>query len=384
MSSYYLMNKNQRLLWFSIEKSLGSEEAVAKECFVKRLPLGFYNISTWLENRDYAKHKEHFSKWLKEWDMNTLSGFIDATHCLGLNDCLWVKPVNSNLTWEDVNLYQNEFSDVAEKTAFDSGLYGLQLSTTSPEFTAEGSFPKFWKREGNDIFLYKAGQTGAANVGLEPYAEYISSNIAKQIAEQKVVDYDLYMYKGKLCSKCKMFTQEDVGFVPAYKVLDSNRKYTIANILSVFKEFGFERECAEMFFIDSVVFNQDRHLGNFGFLVDNDSFKIIGFAPLFDFNISMLCNAMPNDLKDIAKYFEEYRVEHKLGGLFCEVGQELQRKYHFDTSKFITFPIHQKYNMDIERTNRIEDIFRQNYEMIIRPHVNFYVSSISEDKDIEQ
>lgn len=384
MSSYYLMNKNRKLLWFSIEKTLGSEEAIAKECFVRRLPLGFYDISTWLENRDYAKHKEHFSKWLKEWNMDTLSGFIDATHCLGLNDCLWVKPVNSNLTWEDVNLYQNEFSDVAEKTAFDSGLYGLQLSSTSPEFTAEGSFPKFWKREGDDIFLYKAGQTGAANVGLEPYAEYISSNIAKQIAEQKVVDYDLNMYKSRLCSKCKMFTQEDVGFVPAYKVLDSNRKYTIANILSIFKEFGFERECAEMFFIDSVVFNQDRHLGNFGFLVNNDSFEITGFAPLFDFNISMLCNAMDVDLDNPNKYFDEYKVGHKLGGSFVEVGRELKSKYGFLLPGSLEFPKHLLYNMDTQRLDRIQSIFQTNVNNIENRHIFLMPTMQENDVDISR
>ena len=35
--------------------------------------------------------------------------------------------------------------------------------------------------------------------------------------------------------------------------------------------------------------NTDRHLGNIGFLYDNDTFEIIDVAPVFDNNISLLC-----------------------------------------------------------------------------------------------
>lgn len=52
---------------------------------------------------------------------------------------------------------------------------------------------------------------------------------------------------------------------------------------------GFEREFADMVVLDAVTFNQDWHLGNFGFLVNNDTFEIKSFAPLFDFNMAMLC-----------------------------------------------------------------------------------------------
>lgn len=384
MKMYLLMNKNEKLLSFSIDTLLGSEEITEKERFSSFLPTGFVDIATWIDKRDYAKHKEHFQAWLKDWGIDSVSGFIDITHCLGLNDCLWVKPEGSLLNWEDVNLYNNEFTDVASRTAFDTGLFGLQLSSTSPEFTAEGSFPKFWKRENNRIFLYKAGASGAANVGLEPYSEYISSHIASQISDHNTVLYDLIKYKNKTCSKCAMFTNEDIGFIPFYKYVDANKHYTISNVISICRDMGYERKVAEMFFIDSIVFNQDRHLGNFGFLVDNESFEVIDFAPLFDFNISMLCNAMEVDLNDPNRYFDEYRVGHKLGGTFEEVGIGLRNKYGFSLSGSLEFPIHFLYNMDSDRLDKIQSILESNANKIENHQVTFLNAMKENDIDLSR
>ncbi len=163
------------------------------------------HINTWLVNRNYAKHKQHFEQWIKEWGIDKLKGFVEITHALGINDCLWVKPESSNLKWEDVNLYQNEFTDVAQNTAFESGLYGLKLSSTdlrSPEFTSEGTAPKCWVKENDGIYLYKGALSGAANVVLEPYAEYLSADIARQIVHNDSISYDLAMFKNKPLQCC--------------------------------------------------------------------------------------------------------------------------------------------------------------------------------------
>ena len=125
-----------------------------------------------------------------------------------------------------MNLYDNEFTDIACTTAFETGLFGLQLSTTTPEFTTDGTFPKCWIKDAQGIHILKQGLSGAANVGLEPYCEYISSNIGNAIFEN-VVWYDLVRYKGKLCSKCDLFTTEAVGYVPFGKIIDTKRYYSI-------------------------------------------------------------------------------------------------------------------------------------------------------------
>ncbi len=50
---------------------------------------------------------------------------------------------------------------------------------SSPELTTNGMLAKCWRRIDGKIYLYKAGTSGCANLGKEPYSEYYASQIAK-------------------------------------------------------------------------------------------------------------------------------------------------------------------------------------------------------------
>ncbi len=382
ITNYYLMNKNKKLLEFQIEETPLGENIFEINSYSDIRPTGFNDINTWINNRNYAKHKQHFKKWLNEWGINTAKGFIETTHCLGINDCLWVKETNSNLSWDNINLYYNQFSDVAQQTAFESGLFGLQLSSTdiiSPEFTSEGTAPKCWKNENGIINLYKASLSGASNYGLEANSEYISSVIARQIVQSDSIEYDLVMFKDKLCSKCQLFTSEKYGYIPFYKYLNVNRHYTLNDILKICTDMGYENECRKMILIDSLVFNQDRHLGNFGFLVNNDTFEIESFAPLFDYNSAMLCNALIDDISSVEafrKYENEYMLGHKLGGKFSEVGKAIiTPKLNSLIPKNIIFPKHEKYNLEGQRIEKLINILNDNISIITDTRYYYFSSN---------
>ena len=57
-----------------------------------------------------------------------------------------------------------------------------------------------------------------------------------------------------------------------------------------------------MLLFDAIVLNVDRHLNNFGFLVDNDTLKLLSFAPVYDMNLALLSGAKEEDLKSIGCY----------------------------------------------------------------------------------
>ena len=365
---YYLMNKDQKLLSFCVEKKIGSEICVQKKSYTDLRPKGFLDINDWIGQRNYAKQKDHLQKWLTAWHMDTVQGFIDVTHCLGLNDTLWVKAEDSDLTWDTVNLYENEFSDVVEHTAFDKGLQGLKLQTTSPEFTSEGTFAKCWKRRNGTIDLIKKGSEGFANAGLEPYSEYYASQIAGKLTRD-TIPYDLEMFKGSLCTSCQIFTDVHTGYMPFYRILTDTRQQSIASVLGICEEMGYGYEFRRMIFIDSIIMNQDRHLGNFGFLIDNDTFEIKGFAPLFDFNMSLMCRAMDSDLsiQDPLKYIHDYDIEHKLGGKFEDVGKEIltpDMKKKLPAYDKIHLQPHEKYNLPAERFGILNNALEQTYDMV--------------------
>ena len=370
MNVYDLMNKEQPILSFYITEEYGEKMAYQDECFVQPsfLPVGFSDIQSWLELRNFAKHKEHLRKWIKEWQLDELEGFIQITHGLSLNDTFWIRTEGSGLHWDEMNLYVNHFSDIVSQTAFETGLHGLKLSSTSPEFTSEGSFEKCWIREEDGIYLYKKGSSGFANSGLEPYSEYYASQIAKIICRESV-SYDLVKYKGALVSKCKMFTSEKEGFVPFYRYVSGKNRVRYQEIIEFCEKYHCADDFKNMILLDSIIWNQDRHLGNFGFIVDNDTQEILKFVPAFDHNMSLLSRAMEGDLWDgFGQYLKELNPGHKQGGDFLPVGRSMMTEkitVDLESMRNFEFTPHEKYNLPQARLCFLGELVRQQAERLL-------------------
>ena len=363
MSEYILKNKDKALLAFSVELDDFSQyNCVELERYVPDalMPPSFVSITEWLENRNYAKHKTHLQRWLREWQIDNIKGFIDITHALGLNDTLWVCSADSSLKWDNVSLYRNDFTDVAAKTAFTKGLNGLKLSSTSPEFTSEGSFEKCWvKQNDGSITLYKKGSEGFVNSGLEPYSEFYSSQLSGLLCRSSV-EYGLCMFKGHLVSTCSMFTSEAEGFIPVYKYLNTSRTYTMQQLLDFMGRLGFAEDFSDMIVLDAVILNIDRHLGNFGFIVDNDTFRIKRFAPVFDNNMALLARAIDNSLESDSEYYKG--LGHKIGVPFIPSARALttsRTRSVLQSLHDFHFTLHPSCNLPSKRLFFLEDLIRR-------------------------
>ena len=360
MNEYFLMNKNRRLLLFSVSLDKLSQyycKEIERYVDDNLLPRGFGSIHDWVETRNYAKHKAHLQKWLRTWQIDNVKGFIDLTHALGLNDTLWICPVGADISWQDVNLYTNKFTDVTAKTAFRKGLQGLKLSSTSPEFTSEGSFEKCWIR-GKDghIKLYKKGSSGFANAGFEPYSEFYASQLSSIVCKSSLT-YTLHYFKRHLVSACNMFTDENNGFVPMYKYLDISKRYRMEEILTFMETLGFAEDFMDMIVLDGIILNPDRHLGNFGFLVDNDTFQIKSFAPVFDNNMSLLARGMEDTLESDVEYVKS--LGHKIGGDFVLTAKKMltgRTRSVLHQLQDFTFTRHKSYNLSSKRLRFLDNI----------------------------
>ena len=167
---------------------------------------------------------------------------------------------------------------------------------------------KSWRRIKNNILLYKSGTEGFANSGLEPYSEYYASQIAKTM-DLHYVDYGLSKWKGKLCSTCLLFTNENVSYIPVGRIIKTGG---IESVIDYYKKLGesYYHELLDMLVFDAVILNEDRHFGNFGFLIDNKSNKIVGCAPIFDNGLSLLCYAMDMILKILINTSKQDFLQH--------------------------------------------------------------------------
>lgn len=359
---FYLLNKDNLLARFHIVGEGPLETIKIDEQFTE-MPQWISNLGEFIENRRAPKKRENIAKLLEMSGCHTLYGWLSITYALSLIDTYWVKPVDSELTWEKVSLYTHEFNEVVAKTAFEGGIHGYNLSTTSPEYGTDGTFAKCWVRENGIIKLMKRGSTGARNAGLEPFSEFYTSQIARELRLDHV-DYDLRKHGSRVCSVCDAFTSENVGYLP-FAGIDT-RSSTIPRVLSIFEEYGLKQKATDMFIFDAVIFNEDRHKGNFGFLVDNDSNEILDMAPLFDHNIAMLCYAEQDDFDRIDSYLSgkgpciggEF-VEDARALLYPEMRKKLQSLHGFQ------FERHPKYNLPEKRLGALERVINRQIEQIL-------------------
>ena len=99
------------------------------------------------------------------------------------------------------------------------------------------------------------------------------------------VAYDLDFYRDKLISKCRLFTSESAGLAKATGVFTGER--TIPVMLDYFEKLGSDDAFRRMRILDALIFNPNRHYGNFGVLFNTDTMEPISMCPVFDNNRSL-------------------------------------------------------------------------------------------------
>lgn len=98
---------------------------------------------------------------------------------------------------------------------------------------------------------------------------------------------------------------------------------SIADVLSYMAAFpdDSEERFREMVVCDAITFNQDRHFGNFGIIIDNDTVTPLRMAPVFDFNLAFLPYVLDSEFEHIGDKLLEYGP--KIGDDFTRIGQKV-------------------------------------------------------------
>lgn len=393
---YLLMNKDNIVAAFSEKTETEFSVGVSfemNETFGK-LPYGFKNINAWLDGRKSSRYNRHLEKLMMQMGCHDNKGFIRITHAATINDTFWIKTDKERLSWEQISLYRNQFTETISRLAFEGdGLYDTVFSTVSPELACEGSFRKCFRKEnetgewGTDIFIYKRSGDGASNTGLEPYCEKMASEIACIISPD-TVSYQLTHLHDKLASRCNLFTSEEYGYASFAKLADVGNM-DFEQIFRYFAEHGAEQSFREMLVIDSLCFNEDRHAGNFGMLFQNDTMKILRMSPIFDLNISLLAYVNGDDLMNIGDAL--YACKPELGNDFTRIGQigcnDIIRDRVKDLKDF-SFSFRGDDTFSPERVQLLEDVVRKQAEAILSPEKlmtkDVFFSQIAENVDIQR
>lgn len=345
------------------------EESLSRVCHILEinndhaflLPIGLEltddGLFSWLKSRIIPKNREFVDQLLSKMGLshNDVLGIIKICKGLSLNDSYWIVEEGFKGKFKDYNLYDNEFSKALALIAY-TGYGSSQVTgfTSTPEFTTSGMLPKCWRRIDNKIYLYKAGTSGMANTGMEPYSEFYASQIAKAMGLD-YVEYKLAKWKKNLCSICELFTNIDVSYVSMHRFVKKNNVKETASYL---KELGqeFYDAFVDMLVFDALIYNTDRHYGNFGLLVDNKTNKPIKFAPLFDHGLSLFNYAMDKDLDNLKEYAKTRTSA--FGFDFVTIAKEfITERQKEKLRKLINFKFvnHKKYKWNKERKKIIEE-----------------------------
>ena len=299
--NYYIMSKD-----VAVARWQGGSLEVMNENLLPLYLKNTGNVEKWLETRAIDCHRAN-SRLLKKAlrlsekdDISTVLTVNGAT----ITDNFWIKPIDSDLTYQDVKFDNDYFANLALTGNYDSfNRVANSRTSKTPELTNIGSFEKCWKLKKGEWWMLKKASHN------EMFSELFIYKLGSELGF-KMAEYE----RGNGVIKTKDFTDNaTVNFEPAFSILGDDEDYTkSAEMLKMICPDAVP-DYVRMLFLDTVCANPDRHTFNFGILRDADTGEILGLAPNFDNNMALISRGYPknitrkNDL--LIKLFNEL-MEH--------------------------------------------------------------------------
>ena len=357
-----LMNKNTKVLSADYQPSLGVFTDIYDIYNIDFAPIILKNVynkekdlkiilSNWFKGRGIPLWRDDLDLLLSKLNISAPTELLDKAFGLSLSDQYWIKPYDSKIEYKDINFFEHDFNDAefTDATFSNSTETSTKISLISPNNTTDGRLKKTWIIEEGKRYLLKGGYK---NEVLQPFNEALASMISSRLGFNHVT-YILEVIKDKVVSKCECFINENTELVSAYQILynncDKDNAYeTYINLLEKHGIKDARSSLEDMFILDYIMLNEDRHLNNFGIIRDVQTLNWIGTAPIFDtgeslniidysdeeviingdgrffYNVSNFDNILDN-IKDLKKY-----DLNKLDGI-CEEFDELLHKYQHIT-----------------------------------------------------
>jgi len=326
MSKFTLMNKNKKIFDFEyddeehlitrFERNYKENEDYAPFGLIKDDNIDKSGFNKWWKNRQIPASRNGLKEVLHKSDIYDKDNFdlLDAkAYCLSLSDQYWVKRVDENILWEDINFFDNEFSEDIGKILFDGGKTPLNLNLNTPDMTSNGNYEKRWKIIDGDRYLIKAG---GKMINQEPFNELIATKLYERILnDDEYVKYNVIFDNDKAVSICKNFITKETELIPAWKINeyyefieDENKYEHYIRCLNNLKIKDANVLVDKMIICDFILANKDRHFNNFGAIRNVETLEFERIAPIFDNGCSLWFDE--NDMYVgeffLTKPFEEY------------------------------------------------------------------------------
>lgn len=273
------------------------------------------NLSDWFRGRGIPSWRDKLDLLLHRLNIYTPDELLDKAFGLSLSDQYWIKPFDSDISYDDINFFDHDF-DYSEflsaSLSLNSEKIQKEASLKTPNNTTDGMLRKAWIIEDDVRYLLKGVYR---NEILQPFNEVLATEICKRL-DFNHVPYTLDIYKDTVVSKCPCFINKDTELITAQQIRnDMNRhdnKEDYEEYIKKLESNGIENarvKLENMYILDFLIMNEDRHLNNFGIIRDVNTLKWLDVAPIFDNGMAL----------NIPYYDEEEVIISGNGRLFYEV-----------------------------------------------------------------
>lgn len=272
-------------------------------------------LSEWFKRRGIPSWRDQLDLLLHRLNIIAPFELLDKSFGLSLSDQYWLKPLDSNIKYDDINFFENDFDYLEFMEASlskNSKIIQNIASLRTPNNTTDGMLKKAWIIENGTRYLLKGGYK---NETLQPFNEALASEICKRLGFNHV-EYTLDTYKDMVISKCPCFINTNTELVTCHQIKENMKRYDNINDYEEYikkldtegiKDVRIKME--NMYILDFIIMNEDRHLNNFGIIRDVNTLKWLDVAPIFDNGQSL----------NIEYYDEEELHISNEGKLFYEV-----------------------------------------------------------------
>lgn len=302
--NYTLMHKDIPVADLTLDEATGSIQRIDALLHGAHLPVGVpvrhgvadrAALNEWWKDRSIPASRSGLREALEPLGVASPKLLLTRCYGLSLSDHYWIKPADSELTWHDVNFFENPFSEDVGDALFGIPPKKEGFDFSSPDNTTDGFLKKRWKILDGKRCLIKAGSPPFLQ---QPFNEVIAAKIAKRL-EIPHIPYTLLWDNGIPYSVCEDFVTPDTELIPAWRVIQTQKK---DNQTSVYQHYrnscdslrvpNMAHALDRMMVLDYLIANEDRHLNNFGLLRKPGTLEWLGPAPIYDSGSSLGYNRL--------------------------------------------------------------------------------------------
>lgn len=247
------------------------------------------NIQHYLSTRVLNLSRKNAKKLLNAYNFSqsqdeiTKASIAITCKAVSMIDSYWINTDDMKYKWKDINVRCNSLNKVVSHIALTGSSLTVTGKAHTPEFALHGAYAKSWIREKDGVYLYKAGASELNEEKIECSVSKILNCFNVNSLDYKLSTYYDYEKKKDISvSKCKCMSNERYAIVSAedvYSMCCRQEKDFLQYVLNIDKDSIYK-----MCIVDYIISNSDRHLGNWGFYMDNTSGDLIQCHELYDHN----------------------------------------------------------------------------------------------------